>query len=524
LLTFSLTNDKLHLELVKYDHNSELKDLQFFFKKRQRGYLFNALYQRKLWDGYDRFVKIDQETKRPIIGVGLWKELVNFGKRCNYQIEIKNLESIFNKDFTREQLQNFTSVILDGTGIEARDYQLEAVYRALKYKFCSLELATSAGKTIVFFLYLAFLKRKGFLNKDHKKALIIVPRSSLVAQTAEKFEVDYNTGLISIKVMQIGGKSKYKEKDFNEAELVISTYQSLINRPVEFFHEFNIICCDETHTARGESIKNILLNSRNAEYKLGLSGTIQIDTEYSDFFKIQEYIGPLSMVLPASHLIENNYSPDIYIKMLYLDYPKDEPFVKSYLALRESGRSGQDIYDAERSFIISYEPRIDFISEFVKKLQGNTLILYINVKDSYGKRICDRIKEWNPNTYYIDGGVDLSDRDDFQKVMESESGVTLVCSYGTFSTGIDLKRVNHIILAESYKSEITIRQSIGRGMRGLNGKVKVNIYDLIDNLNGYILKHSQARERIYKSQKFIISKHKLDLTKFLNKPDQSQPS
>lgn len=492
----------------------ELKDFQLYFKKRQKGYLFNRLYKRKLWDGYDHFVIKDKDSDLYKIGVGLWKELFNFGKLREYEIHIENMNDLFNLDFTKDQLEKFTSVILDGSNIEARDYQLEAVFRALKYKFCSLELATSAGKTIIFFLYLAFLKRKGIMSSAGKKALIVVPRTSLVGQTAEKFTDDYNTGLMSFNVMTIGGKSKYTDKAFADSEIVISTYQSLINRPPEFFKEFNIVCIDECHTSRGNSVRDVLVKSTNAEYKLGLSGTINIEDQYSDFFKIQEFLGPLSMVLKASHLIENNYSPDVYIKMVYLDYPKTEPFVKNYLALREAGQSGKELYDSERSFIVSYEPRIDFISAFVKKLEGNTLILYINVKDGYGQRICDRIKEWNEHTYYIDGGVDSDDRDGYQRIMEAQNGVTLVASYGTFSTGIDLKRVNHIILAESYKSEVTIRQSIGRGMRGLKGKVKVTIYDLIDDLNGYIVKHGQAREKIYIKEKFIVSKHRFDLSRF----------
>jgi superfamily II DNA or RNA helicase len=99
--------------------------------------------------------------------------------------------------------------------------------------------------------------------------------------------------------------------------------------------------------------------------------------------------------------------------------------------------------------------------------------------------------------------------------MEQGEGVVLIASYGTFSTGVDLKRVNHIIFAESYKSEVTIRQSIGRGMRKLAGKHKVIIYDLIDDLDGYIVKHGHAREKIYKNEKFIISKHSFDLAKFM---------
>jgi len=85
---------------------------------------------------------------------------------------------------------------------------------------------------------------------------------------------------------------------------------------------------------------------------------------------------------------------------------------------------------------------------------------------------------------------------------------------GTFSTGINLKNVNYIIFAESYKSEITVRQSIGRGMRKLKGKYKITILDLVDDLDGYIVKHGKVREKIYKEQEFVTSKHEYDLTPF----------
>ncbi len=509
MLTFKLAEDRHHLQLIHHDTKGELKDLQLYFRKRQKGYHFNALYKRKLWDGYDKF--LDKDLK---IGVGLWKEIINFGKKYEYEVTIEGLSDLLNLDFTKDQLDKFASVLLDGTSIDPRDYQLEAAHRALKYKFCSQELATSAGKTLILFLYLSFLKRKGIVSKT-KKALIVVPSITLVGQTAEKFEKDYKTGLLDWTVLQIGGSNKYSDKLFESSDLVISTYQSLKNKPPEFFKQFSCLCIDEAHTSRGNSIRDILLACTNVEYKLGLSGTIQIEDEYSDFFKIQEFLGPLSMVLKSNFLIEQQHSPDVYIKMVSLKYPETEPFVKKYLELRRSGRGGKDMFTTEREFIVSYEPRINFIASLCKRLDGNKLILFINVKDQYGQRICDKIREENNKAYYIDGGVGDKDRSDFKENMEQGEGVVLIASYGTFSTGVDLKRVNHIIFAESYKSEVTIRQSIGRGMRKLAGKHKVTIYDLIDDLDGYIVKHGHAREKIYKNEKFIISKHSFDLTKFM---------
>lgn len=239
MLTFKLAEDRHHLQLIHHDTKGELKDLQLYFRKRQKGYHFNALYKRKLWDGYDKF--LDKDLK---IGVGLWKEIINFGKKYEYEVTIEGLSDLLNLDFTKDQLDKFASVLLDGTSIDPRDYQLEAAHRALKYKFCSQELATSAGKTLILFLYLSFLKRKGIVSKT-KKALIVVPSITLVGQTAEKFEKDYKTGLLDWTVLQIGGSNKYSDKLFESSDLVISTYQSLKNKPPEFFKQFSCLCIDE---------------------------------------------------------------------------------------------------------------------------------------------------------------------------------------------------------------------------------------------------------------------------------------
>ena len=83
---------------------------------------------------------------------------------------------------------------------------------------------------------------------------------------------------------------------------------------------------------------------------------------------------------------------------------------------------------------------------------------------------------------------------------------------GTFSTGIDLKNVHNIVFAESTKAEITIRQSIGRGMRKLAEKNHVTVWDLVDQLDGYMVKHAEKREEIYRDQEFKITKEEVILS------------
>jgi superfamily II DNA or RNA helicase len=289
------------------------------------------------------------------------------------------------------------------------------------------------------------------------------------------------------------------------------------------------VCIDENHKSRGNSIGDILESCENWKYKLGLSGTLKIEEEYSDFFRMQERTGPLVMTLGAKFLIENEYSPDIKIKQIFLEYDDYDQVIREYLKIQkdpelrervksqffDSKQFGKRMLEIEKGIIFDSQERLEFISRLVKKFGKNTLILFSDVKNEYGLNVSNKLKEWNKNTFYIDGGTDTSDREEYKDIMESNDDVIIVASYGTFATGIDLKRVYHIVFIESTKAEITIRQAIGRGMRHLKGKNIVIIWDIVDNLHGYSVRHSKKRLEIYQSQHFnILSPKHINLIDF----------
>jgi superfamily II DNA or RNA helicase len=71
-------------------------------------------------------------------------------------------------------------------------------------------------------------------------------------------------------------------------------------------------------------------------------------------------------------------------------------------------------------------------------------------------------------------------------------------------------------LVESYKSEVLIKQSLGRGMRKMEGKEKVNIIDFVDDFSSpkyvnYLMKHGDARIQIYKNEHFQYKIFKVKL-------------
>ena len=219
------------------------------------------------------------------------------------------------------------------------------------------------------------------------------------------------------------------------------------------------------------------------------------------------------MVLSAKHLIDNGYSPNIKIEMVRLKYDESNQSIQKYWHLKETGKAmynnpkdfGRDMLAIEKGIIFESKERLDYISDLCREVNKNTLILFSDVKNGYGKMIQTKLLEWNKNTFYIDGDVDSLNRDQFKAVLEAQNEVIIVASYGTFATGIDSKNLHHIILAESIKAEITLRQAIGRGMRKLAEKNKVIVWDLIDELDGYSIRHAKVRKEIYKEQKFQIS-------------------
>ena len=138
----------------------------------------------------------------------------------------------------------------------------------------------------------------------------------------------------------------------------------------------------------------------------------------------------------------------------------------------------------------------------------------------------------NPSkeVYYIDGDVKQTMRSEIRKRMEEGDNKILVASYQTYGTGKSIKRLVHIVCAESRKGYSIISQVIGRGMRKIDGvKEEFILHDFADNLDvqpkfmlsdvdgnsraeskkykSILQKQSDARIKIYKESKHPYTIH-----------------
>jgi len=453
------------------------------------------------------------------VSIGFWAEVIRFSESNNIEVQIEGLEDIFDNNVIEDDINKFSDVFFKNSKINPSDrpYQIQAAYKMLKYKYCIGELATSAGKTLIAFIIYAYLHHKREITKD-KKLLIIVPNKTLIGQIENEW-IEYNNEILPLNVVKIGGGHKKPSQDeLDNSNIIIATYQTLINLEEGFYEKINNIIIDECHRSKSDSIPKILEKIKSPNILLGLSGTVDLKTDDSTYFKIQKTIGPIVYIVKTDYLIQQKISPNVNIHQMFLEYDKTDPVIANYLNIKDNGHTmfkdknkfGQFLYKTEKDLVIQNDSRFKWVTDFLKKTTKNTLVLFSNIKDGYGLQIKDELIK-HKTCRYIDGSVSKDDRDLYIKEMENGDNIVIVASFPTFSTGINIKNLFNIIFAESYKSEVLIRQSIGRGLRNYTGKTEIKIIDIIDDLDGYSNKHSKEREKIYKEQNFKIFKHKIKL-------------
>ena len=469
----------------------ELEQLNISMTRRIEGWRFNPLVKRGVWDGYISYVKDDKW-----IPSGLWQEVKKICTQYKYELKINGITRLFDKDITAEAFEEWALEFFERNEITPRDYQIEAAFNILKFRRSLSELATSAGKTMISFLAVAYMLEK----QKAKKILFIVPNVSLVVQATEDFS-EYNyENRIQMMIQQVYAGQKIKDS----RNIVIGTYQSLVKKSKEFFEQFDCVIVDETHKAKSASIKTILQKCEGATYRFGLSGTIPKDNTL-DRLTLMAFTGPLITEVKAAFLQDEGHIAQCRVKVIEMNYAP-ETARKAFMELSVNRYENKDVFQLEQNYIIQSPGRLNFISKVIAKIPNNSLVLFHRIE--HGKRLYEELRQRsNKAVYYVDGGTDKDIREEYKKKMESGDDVVIVASYGTFSTGISIKKIHNIFFTESFKSEVIIRQSIGRGLRQHESKDAVNIIDFVDDItyegwNNYLYKHGLARQKIYRQEKF----------------------
>ncbi len=472
-----------------------LYEIKEFFTFFVDGYKFSPKYKMKMWTGTISLLNLTSKT----LPSGLWDQLSAFAVERGYTFEM--IES--NYGMPGETVNVLPEDIVDyikglnlhsqGKKIEVRDYQLHAIYQAIKYKRKTVIASTGSGKSLIMYCLIRYLIDNELANR----ALITVPSTSLVLQLTNDF-LDYASEDESFDESMIHQVMSGKEK-FSNKPITISTWQSQSQNRMDhtIAQSYDIVCVDECQGLKGIELIRILDKCTEASFKYGFTGSL--NKSKTDKTQIQGMLGPIIKVTETKKLIEQGHLSEMQIKCITLDYQKATKSMVSH---------NKD-YHLEIDFLVSHERRNKFIRNLAMSLEGNTLVLYTLV-EKHGDVLNELFKEkvGERKYFYIHGGVNAEERDEMRPIIEANNNAIILASYGTLSVGINIKRLHNIILASPTKSIIRLLQSIGRGLRKGEGKDELVVYDLSDDLSNskskknFTYKHFVERLLIYNEEQF----------------------
>jgi superfamily II DNA or RNA helicase len=467
-------------------------ELSEYFTFFVPGHQFVPAFRNKIWDGKIRlFNRVTSE-----LYLGLIPYVKEFCEEREYTYQYEDVEDEYsvyhaNKFFDTLNLHS------NGKPISVREHQRNAFIHAMQRRRALLLSPTASGKSLI--IYLIF---RQLLDYQNLKGLIIVPTTSLVEQLYSDFadyssENNFDVELTVHRVYQ--GKAKHSDKS-----LIISTWQSLYQMPKEYFEQFDYIIGDEAHLFKAQSLTTILTSATKTKYRIGLTGTL--DGTKTHKLVLEGLFGPVQRVTTTRELIDTQQVSDFEVKCLVLKHPDD---------VCEEMKDAT--YPEELQYLIKNENRNRFIRNLAISLDKNTLILYQMV-EKHGKILYELIKEKanSREIFFVHGGVETDEREEIRRIMEIENDAIVVASFGTFSTGINIKNLHNIIFASPSKSRVRNLQSIGRGLRQSEGKEKAVLYDIADDLrykkhSNFTLQHFIERVKIYNEEKFPFKIYNIGL-------------
>lgn len=462
----------------------ELSDYFTFFVP---GFQFTPAYKNKLWDGKIRL--FDLRTNQ--MYHGLIPYIERFCNERNYSIHFDSNVNLTDNFSVNEAIDFASSLNLPDT-IEQREYQITAFVHAIRNRRVLLLSPTASGKSLIQYLILRYIQEKC------NKGVLIVPTTSLVEQMYSDFK-SYGYDVEKYCHRQYAGKEKVTNKF-----LTITTWQSIYNLEPDYFEQFDFVLGDEAHNFKAKSLATIMANMKNAKYRIGCTGTL--DGTKTHKLVLEGLFGPVLKVTTTKDLMDNKHIADFKIKCLVLKYPEEVCTL-----------SRKWDYQNELSYIVQNKQRNIFIKNLVLSLKGNSLILF-QLVEKHGKILYEIIKSESKErkVFFVYGNTDVEVREQTRAITEKENDAIIVASYGTFSTGINIRNLHNVIFASPSKSRIRNLQSIGRSLRKGDNKEEATLFDIADDFRigkhtNFTLQHLIERIKMYDDEKFSYKFYNIEL-------------
>lgn len=338
--------------------------------------------------------------------------------------------------------------------MELRDYQVEAVEAMINMKDGMrgiVNAPTGAGKTIIMAKYCQ-------LQSD-MRILVVVDAEELVKQTKDKM-----SNFISTEEIGLIQSDKYNQVD---RRITVGMRQSLLHpksdRVTNILEhgQIDVLIIDECHIAPTSQMK--LIELLNPGIVIGLSATPYSDLE--EVYKDREiYSIPIMKLIKEGHLCQ----PRAFTAYSDVDLSN----IKTTLG---------DFNQGELAEAINIESRNKLIVDKWKEVASDrkhTIAFCASIE--HAQQLSEEFNKAGIPASNLDST--FSNKDRKEVIRKYEAGeIKVVCQIGIMVKGYDFKPTDCILLCKSTSSLMYYQQSVGRGLRAIEGKEDCLVIDIVDN-------------------------------------------
>jgi len=319
--------------------------------------------------------------------------------------------------------------------------------------------ATGTGKT-----YLSAFDVMAF---EPRKMLFVVHRLNIAEKAKETFQKLFkgkNCGIYS-------GNRRELDADF-----IFSTIQTISREDhLSIFKkdEFDYIIIDESHRSGAESYQK-LINYFSPKFLLGMTATPE-RTDGNDIFS----------------LFDHNIAYEIR-----LNHAMDEGMLSEfhYFGITDLKVNNEEIENTKDFRLLSADERVEKIIESANRYgcdNGVTRGLVFCSRNEEARSISIKFNERGFKTIALSGENSEKERAEAIRKLESDDineKLDYIFTVDIFNEGIDIPRINQILMIRPTESAIIFVQQLGRGLRKAEGKDFLTIIDFIGNhKNNYLI-------------------------------------
>ena len=363
----------------------------------------------------------------------------------------------------------------DTSRFTLRGYQQKAVNAALSCQWHQgvLIAPCGAGKTEIGMAVIAHLGRP---------ALWITHTLDLAQQAKERAQL--RLGLDEREVSIISGAHKRCG-----TKLTIATVQSLYRMELdELARTVGVVIVDECHhvvnNPESASMFAEVLRCLPARWRFGLTASDQRSDGLSE--TILQVLGPRVAVIDPQQLEQITITPQVQtIPTAFVYTPRATETPVDYVRLMRHMAADQD--------------RMHRVEQVLDRaVTEGTSWLVLAASLAVLERLHRYALDLGLAAEFVCGSTKKADRQQALARMKNGQARILFATYQLAKEGLDIPRLDRLVLATPTRNKVIVQQSIGRIQRPAPGKTEALVLDIVDEKTPQLLTQYKQRRSLYK--------------------------